>query len=87
MNDLVCLCGELIFKSYGDTGKTKVRSAVLVIEENGIAKAICRRCKLEHEVPLVLDEVLAKSLQSKVPERRLVLRKSTLPEVVVRKKS
>jgi len=89
VDELRCFCGELILKSYSDTHKTKIRSSILVIGEDGVTKAICRKCGLEHSVPLVLDFDLAKSLQEKSHEQRTFLRKrfaeSSPPDVLVRR--
>jgi hypothetical protein len=87
MRDIQCLCGNFILKSYSDSHKTKLRAAVLVFDEVGVAKAICRKCKMEHAVPIVLDEVLAKGIRQDLHKRKkLFVRKSVEPEVVSRKK-
>lgn len=85
MDELRCFCGELILKSYSVNGKTKVRSKVLVFQE-GVAKAVCRRCGAEIDVPISLDGDLVKSLKENRATKRLVIRESVNPEIVVRKK-
>ena len=81
MEEIRCFCGELILKSYEDNGKTKLRSAILVFNDSGVAKAVCRRCKLEHEVPVALDPELRKSTPPPEESRKLFIRKKS-PEVI-----
>jgi len=86
MYDLRCLCGEFIVKSYSATGKTKIRSKVIFVQD-GVVKAVCRGCNLEHSIPLVFDDVLAKSLGHKSYSKRLTLKRdSNRDPVVVRKR-
>jgi len=60
-NDIFCDCGMMIMKSY-DSGKTKIRSKVVVVEKDGTALAVCRKCSKEIEIPILV----CRSTRSKI---------------------
>jgi len=52
-SEVICSCGSYILKSYGN-GTSKLRSMVVVIEDD-MAKAVCRKCKKEHNLPITVS--------------------------------
>lgn len=63
MSEIVCKCGVLIMKSYGN-GKTKIRSKILVFDDSlNKSFAVCRSCGEEHEVPVKIGpQPIARSI-------------------------
>lgn len=75
MNNSVFLacsnCHELVIKSVG--GELKLRTKIILINETGDARAVCKGCNSEIPIPLVLDTEMVKSM-AKGNTPRLYLR-------------
>lgn len=52
-----CLCGESILKAY-PSGKAKLRASILIMKADGLAIAVCKKCKAEIEVPIKLTKAI-----------------------------
>lgn len=53
-------CHEMVIKSVG--GELKLRTKIILISEEGGARAVCKGCNTEIPIPLVLDTEMVKSM-------------------------
>lgn len=57
---ILCKCNTVLFKSV-DGGSIKLSAKVIIFKDDK-AFAVCKGCDSEIQVPLVVDEVMMKSM-------------------------